>query len=223
MDTNVKAVFEKRIQKTMASLEKNNMTAIYVKTAAEVPAAVEALLQKGESVAVGGSATLAECGVLKLLQSGNYRFLDRTIGNNEEEQLAAQRAVFSADAFLCSSNAITESGELYNVDGTSNRIAPLLFGPKSVIVVAGCNKLCKDIDKASVRVKSVAAPANTVRLGCATYCNSTGECAAFAKGNPGIASGCSTPARICCNYVISAYQRSKGRIKVILVGEELGY
>lgn len=82
---------------------------------------------------------------------------------------------FSTDAYFTSANAITENGELYNVDGNSNRIAAIAYGPESVIVVAGYNKIVKNLDEAINRVKSTAAPANTVRLNCKTYCNETGD------------------------------------------------
>lgn len=114
---------------------------------------------------------------------------------------------------ICSSaNAITENGELYNVDGNSNRVAALVYGPDSVIVVAGYNKIVPDIDAAVQRVKKVAAPINAVRLHCETPCAKVGECM-----------NCHSEGRICCNYVVSAQQRHKNRIKVVLVGEELGF
>ncbi|MDF2988254.1 MAG: hypothetical protein K0R50_3764 [Eubacterium sp.] len=89
--------------------------------------------------------------------------------------------------------------------------------------MAGYNKIVKNLDEAVTRVKTIAAPANSTRLSCQTYCKETGECMSFGMAAPGMASGCSGPGRICCNYVVSAYQRHKDRIKVILVGEELGY
>lgn len=222
MDKILKTVVEKRIAKTIAALEKNNMAGYYVECAGQVPAKVEELLQAGCTVAYGGSKSLEECGVMALLRSGRYNLYDRDNAPAEEKE-KVQRMAFFADAFLCSSNAVTENGELYNVDGIGGRTAAIVYGPKSVIIVAGYNKLCKDIAKATVRVKSVAAPANCARLNCATYCKEKGECAAFGKGNEYITTGCDSEGRICCSYVISAKQRIKNRIKVILVGEELGY
>ncbi|MEG1953409.1 MAG: lactate utilization protein [Hydrogenoanaerobacterium sp.] len=222
MDKNVKSIVEKRIAKTIAALEKNNMAGYYVEAKEDVPAKVAELLQEGCTVAFGGSESLKQCGVMELLRNGKYKVYDRELCPKEEKE-KVQRMAFFADAFLCSSNAITENGELYNVDGIGGRTAAIVYGPKSVIIVAGYNKLCKDIAKASVRVKSIAAPANCQRLGCDTYCKANGECAAFSKGNQYITTGCSSPSRICCSFVISAQQRIKNRIKVILVGEELGY
>ena len=224
MDANTKAVIAKRISKTMKNLEKNNMQVHYVETRADVPGKVQELLKEGDTVAVGGAMTLFESGVIDLLRSGKYNFLDRYKEGLTSEQI---RKIyidsFSADAYICSSNAITEDGELYNVDGNSNRVAAICFGPQSVIIIAGCNKLVKNLDEAIIRVKTTAAPANCTRLSCQTYCREKGECMFFAGNADEMTAGCSGSGRICCNYVVSAYQRHKDRIKVILVGEELGY
>ena len=117
----------------------------------------------------------------------------------------------------------TERGELYNVDGNSNRVAAILYGPKSVIVVAGCNKIVPDLAAAVRRVKAKAAPENCTRLSCETFCRKTGECVSLRQESSEMPEGCRSEARICCNYVVSAYQRQQGRIKVVLVGEPLGY
>jgi len=224
MDKNKAVILEKRVSKVIENLQKNNMLAFYVQSKEEVISKIKKLIKEGDTVGVGGSATLSECGVLALLRNGKYNFLDRyKEGLSREEIHNIFIQSFAADAYLCSSNAITENGELYNVDGNSNRVAAILYGPKSVIMIAGINKIVKDIDEAVVRVKKLAAPANCSRLGSNTYCNAKGECQAFLLENPNMTSGCESPARICCNYVVSAKQRHKDRIKVIIVGEELGY
>lgn len=213
---------QERLTATAEALRRNNMEAYCVDTAAEVVPLVRRLLTAGDTVAVGGSKTLEETGVLALLRSGEYRFLDRYAPDLTAEQIERlYRDSFSADAYLCSSNAVTESGELYNVDGRANRVAALCYGPRSVILVVGCNKVVPDLDAAARRVKTVAAPQNTKRLNCATYCRETGVCVA-ADGER-CTDGCGSAARICCTYVTMGYQRVPGRIKVILVGEELGF
>lgn len=222
MDKNIKLVMEKRIAKTIAALEKNNMMGFYVEHKKDVPAKVAELLKDGCSVSFGGSMSLVESGVVDLLRSGRYQLYDRE-NCAPEDKPKVQREAFFADAFLCSSNAVTENGELYNVDGIGNRTAAIVFGPQSVIMVVGYNKLCKNLEEAALRVKTIAAPANCERLNCATYCHEKGECAAFAKGNEFITTGCSSEGRICCTYVVCAQQRIKNRIKVVFVGEELGY
>ena len=222
MNAAKKRVQIRQIQTTMENLRKNRMEAYYVKTAADVPAQVETLLHEGDVVAVDGSITLEEAGVLSLLRCGKYRFLDRYApGLTAEQVRQVYIDSFSADAYLCSANAVTMNGELYNVDGNSNRVAAICYGPRSVILVVGCNKLVPDLKAAVQRVRLTAAPANAVRLHCATYCASAGVCQGMEKGE--LTAGCGTDARICCNYVVSARQREAGRIKVILVGEPLGY
>jgi len=224
MDLNAKAILDKRIAKTMKNLERNNMQAHYVETRAAAVEKVKELLKDGDTVGVGGAQTLFECGIIDVLRSGNYKFLDRYaegLTGGQLNQMFIES--FSADSYICSANAITENGELYNVDGNSNRVAAICFGPKSVIIIAGRNKLVKNLEAAITRVKTFAAPSNAARLSCRTYCNEKGECMALSQNADEMASGCSSPERICCNYVVSAYQRHKDRIKVILVGEEIGY
>ncbi len=211
-----------RMERTAQALRRNNMEAYCVATAAEVPALVEQLLPAGGVVSFGGSASLKEAGVMEVLHSGRYTLLDRHAeGLSRPEIEEIFRRSFSADAYLCSSNAVTEEGELYNVDGNGNRVAAMCYGPQSVILVVGENKITADLNEAIARVKTVAAPLNTKRLNCATYCKDMGVCMG-AEGDF-CTDGCQSPARICCTYVTMGYQRIGGRIKVILVGEPLGF
>ena len=215
-------IWEKQIQTVMKNLRKNRMEAYYVPSRDAVASQVAALLHPGDTVAVGGSETLKQTGVLELLRNGEYRFLDRYAPGLSPEQV---RRIFldsfDADAYLCSTNAVTLNGELYNVDGNANRVAAMCYGPRSVILVVGCNKIVKNLQEAVSYVKRVSAPANTVRLGCHTPCAETGICIGL-EGTDCTA-GCGNDNRICCTYVVMARQRDPGRIKVILVGEELGF
>ena len=162
MDANAKKLLEIRINKVIANLEKNNMSGIYAHNAKSAAQEVQKLLCDGDTVSVGGSMTLFETGIIDLLRSGSYKFLDRyQQGLGPDDIMNIYRQSFCADAYLVSSNAITENGELYNVDGNSNRVAAMLFGPKKVIVVAGYNKIVHNIDEAITRVKTKAAPANS--------------------------------------------------------------
>ena len=202
-----------RMERTAAALEKNRMEAHLVATKEEVVPLIRSLLAPGDVVSVGGSVTLDECGVLGLLRCGDYQFLDRYApGLTADEIGEIYRKSFFADAYLCSSNAVTENGELYNVDGNANRVAAMTFGPKKVILVVGVNKIVPDLAAAERRVQEIAAPANAKRLSCKTPCAATGKCA-----------DCAGDGRICCTAVIHRQQRVPGRIKVILVGEPLGY
>lgn len=222
MDNNVKSIITKRINKTGENLRKNNMEFYYAETSSDVPAIVESLIKEGDVITNGGTMTMKECNLSELLSSPKYTYLDRSKMTPEEVAELYIKA-FSADVYISSSNAITEDGVLYNVDGNSNRIAAIAFGPKSVIIIAGYNKIVKDLEEAELRVKQLAAPANCVRLDCPTYCKEKGECVSLSKADREMSDGCSGDGRICCNYLISAHQRHKGRIKVIIVGEELGY
>lgn len=208
----VKDNIEKRARRVIAALKANNMEGWYLPDAAGVRAFVEQLIPEGAVVSNGGSVTLAETGVTDLLAGGRYRYLDRSKVTDPEELGRLYRQVFSADWYLASANAVTEAGEIYNVDGNSNRVAAITFGPANVLLVVGCNKIVKDLDAAKERVEAIAAPANTVRLSCATPCAVTGKC-----------EHCHSPARICCTTTIHSFQRIPGRIKVLLVGEPLGF
>lgn len=210
-------------EKVMGNLMKHNMKPFFVETKQEVTPLVSTLLHDGDAVAVGGSMSLFECGVIEYLRCGRYHFLDRyEQGLSKEAEHNIFLKSIDTDAYLCGCNAITEAGELYNVDGNANRIAAIAFGPKSVIMVAGTNKIVPDLSAAIKRVKTIAAPQNCLRLEKKTYCKERGHCIAIAQGSNDMASGCNSPERICCDYLVSGKQRVKDRIKIILVGEALG-
>lgn len=214
-------IWEKQAERVCQALRRNRMEAQYVATRQEVAPLVESLLHEGDTVATGGSVTLAETGVLDLLKSGRYRYVDRTApGLTPEERRQAFANTAQADVFFCSCNAVTLAGELYNVDGNGNRVSAIAHGPRSVILVVGMNKVVADLPAAVRRVKTVAAPQNGVRLGLSTPCALTGVCAAV---NGGMTDGCASEQRMCCQYLVSGRQREPDRIRVILVGEPLGY
>lgn len=209
------------IQNVMTNLRKNRIAVEYVPCKEDVLPLVKALIPAGSTVATGGSKSLAETGVSDWLKSGEVTNLDRmdpALTPEQRQQVTLDGG--RADVYLCSSNAITENGELYNVDGNCNRISAIAFGPKQVIMVVGFNKIVPDLDAAIRRVKTVAAPLNTQRLNCDTYCHKTGVCMGLEGG---MTDGCASPARICCNYLVSGQQRVPERIRVILVGESLGF
>lgn len=210
VDKNKYDIIRLKMERTAEALRANNMYCECVDSTEEALDVIESLMCEGDTVAVGGSMTLSEIGVLDMLREGTYNFLDRYEKGADVQKIF--RDSFYADVYLTSSNAITEKGELYNVDGNANRVAAMAFGPKSVIVVAGYNKIVKDVEEAKVRVQEIAAPANATRLGCQTPCTKTGHCM-----------DCASPSRICATTVIMGHQREKERVKVILIGEELGY
>ena len=215
---------KQRVQTTMNNLKRNKMLPFYCDTKEEACALIKTLIQKGDTISSGGSVTLRQTGVYDVITSGDYNYLDRSAeGITPEEVEEVYRKTFSADAFFTGANAVTENGELYNVDGNSNRVAAILYGPKSVVVVCGVNKIVKNIDEAIYRVKTVAAPQNTIRLNIETPCSKTGSCVSLRKDRPDMCDGCHGDGRICCNYVVCARQRHVNRIKVILIGESYGY
>lgn len=213
---------DKIIEKTMKNLERNNIKPYFVETKQDVLPLVKSLMNKGESVSNGGSMTMVECGLFDLVENGDYDFIDRRGLQGEDVRQSYIRA-YGADNYICSSNAVTENGELYNVDGNSNRVSCIVYGPRQVIMIVGKNKIVPTIDDAINRVKTKAAPPNCVRLSCETPCAKTGHCISLDMDDEYICAGCQSAGRICCNYVVSAKQRHKDRIKLIIVNEDLGY
>ena len=214
-----------QIDKVMKSLESNNIKAYYAETKKDACEIVKDMLFKGAVIVSGGSVSLQESGVWDIINSPEYDFRDRfKEGITEEERLDVFKAAIDCDFFFCSSNAVTENGELINVDGNANRIASIAFGPKKVVMIVGINKIVKDIDEGFLRVKKIAAPKNAVRLNTGTPCQKSGHCIALNKSDcPAITDGCKNPKRMCADYLISGFQRQKDRINVIFCGETLGY
>lgn len=208
------------LNKTVAALRRNHMSVILAENKKQALTLLKELLPKGCSVTHGGCTTLAEIGGISLLKSGNYEYIDRTNAKNPYE---VYQKGYGADFFLTSAGAVTENGELYNVDGYSNRISAIAFGPKKVIVIVGINKIVPTLSDAVYRVKTVAAPKNAARLHCNTYCAKNGKCISLLKSNPGMTEGCDSPDRICRNYLISSVQQDPERITVIIVNEPLGF
>ena len=202
-----------RIEKVISALKKNKMKPYFVKTKDEALSTIRDLLKDGETVSNGGSVSLEEIGLFPLLRSGKYNFLDRAKeGLSPSEASEIMRKSLLADTFFACANAITEDGEIYCVDGRGNRISAMIFGPLSVILVVGKNKIVKDIAEAEERLRTIAAPMNTQRLNLTTPCAKTGKC-----------ENCKGDNRICCSYLVLRQQREKDRIKVIIVDENLGY
>ena len=193
----------------IAALNKRNMEGYYCDSSAEAVEKALSIMPEGSSITWGGSASIKECGLLDAIKNGRYEILDRDTAS--DEKLFYSRAVLS-NYFLMSTNAITLDGELLNIDGRGNRVAPMIYGPDNVIMIVGMNKVVKDMESAYKRVKVDACPPNTIRLNFDTPCAKTGKCIE-----------CLSPQCICNQIVITRFSREKGRIKVILVGEELGF
>lgn len=208
-----KQEYYKNIAETVIkNLAKRRMEGYYCESSAEAVKLALSLMPKGASIGWGGSVTLSECGLMDAISNGDYKLLDRSLAKTKEEQKEIYGKIFGADFFLTSTNAITIDGELINVDGRANRVCYICYGPENVIVIAGMNKLVSDVDCGIKRVHDIASPMNTVRLNRKTPCAVTGHCA-----------DCLSPDCICAQTVITRLSLVPNRIKVILVGEELGY
>ncbi len=213
MDENMKWLKESRINTTINSLKRNGINGYLVNGNKELIDKINELTKDGDTVGCGGSMTLFETGIIDYLRSGKYNFLDRyKEGLSKDDVKNVYRNTFSADVYFTSTNAITEKGELYNVDGTGNRVAAMLYGPDKVIVIAGINKIVKDIEEATERNERISAPANCKRLSKDTPCIKVGHCV-----------NCSSEERICNEYTIIKRQGNKDRMHVIFLNEELGY
>ena len=213
MDKNLQWVNEQKIIRTIEALNKNNMNGYMVSKKDELIEKIDEIMADNSKVGCGGSMTLFETGVIDHLRCGKYDFLDRyKEGLKPEDIKEIYRQSFLCDYYVTSSNAVTENGELYNVDGNGNRVAAMLYGPDKVIVVVGVNKIVKDIDEAVLRVKECAAPANTKRLNKDTPCAKVGKCM-----------NCSSKDRICNEYTVIKKQGNKDRIHVIFINDNFGY
>lgn len=213
MDKNVIWHVEEKIKRTKEALEKNNYDVYVVEKASDAAKKIEEIIEKGSKVSFGGSISILESGVLDILRNGQYDLLDRyKEGLTKEDIGEIFRESFFADYYITSTNALTENGELVNLDGNGNRVAAMIFGPKKVIVIAGINKIVKDLDEAYIRVRNTAAPINAKRLDKKTPCSQLGRCI-----------DCSSPDRICNHMVVSYKQNTRGRGIVIIAKEEIGY
>lgn len=209
-----KETFYKNQAKTIIeNLKKRQMEGYYCPTRADAVQKAMELVAKDSSVTFGGSMTLSEAGIMDALHNrDDITFYDRSKAATPEEVQKIYREAFFCDYYFMSTNAITLDGELVNIDGNGNRVAALVFGPANVIIVCGMNKISTDIDEAIARVRNIAAPPNCNRLDRKTPCAITGKCG-----------DCLSPDCICNHTVITRRSGTPGRIKVLFVGEELGY
>ena len=206
------AAFAQQAKTIINHLERHGMEGYFCETSADAVELVRTLVPQGASIAWGGTKTFEETGVKAMLEAGNFRMLDRTKAATPEEQRAIYLQHFDSDYFFMSANAITRKGELVNIDGNSNRLACLLFGPREVYVLVGMNKVVEDVDAGIKRIHTMACPPNAARLHTDTPCERTGMC-----GN------CHEDNCMCCNIVVTRHSRYAGRIKVILIAENLGF
>ena len=210
--TPMQEFYEKQASIIIKNLEKRNMEGYYCPDSKSAVKKAMSFLPDCAVVSRGGSMTLTECGMMDALKASGLTLIDRSQAVTPEETKAMYRQALSADYYFMSSNAITLDGKLVNIDGTGNRVAALTYGPDHVILLVGMNKAAKDEASALERIHTQAAPPNAMRLKMKTPCGLTGVC-----------SDCTSKECICSQTLIIRYNRFKGRIKVILIGENLGY
>ncbi len=204
---------EQRCEKAVEALGQNGFIASYCRSSAEARDYILGQGGEAKSVGFGGSRTIVDLGVQEEFASQGKEILNHGIpGLEPAEKMEIMRRQLTCDLFLTSSNAVTLSGWLVNIDGNGNRVAALTFGPKKSIVVAGRNKLVDgDLAAAIHRVKNIAAPPNSRRLNCNTPCAKTGFCA-----------NCNSPERICRILHVMDRKPRVADLHVLIVNEDLG-
>ncbi len=213
MDQYLQKNIEQRVVRTIKNLKRNNMNGYYVSSPEALIDEVKQLLPQNATIAAGGSMTLFETNLIAFLRSGYYQFYDRhQSGLTAEEIHSIYAKAFTVDGYFASSNAVTESGYLYNVDARGNRVAAMIYGPKRVILIVGTNKIVKTVNDAIQRNEEIAAPANCIRLNRGTPCQKTGQC-----------SDCRSKGRICSSFTTIKFQSDPDRIHVIFINGDFGY
>ncbi len=207
----IKQLFELKGPKVADALKKRGFEAWYVSDKAAAVAKILEIIPGNHSVSWGGCMTMEQLGLKEKLISAGYSLIDRDTADSPDEREALMHKALNCGSFIMSSNAITEDGQLFNIDGKGNRVAALCYGPKNILVIAGMNKIVPDMESAYDKVRSYTAPVNAMCFCDATPCAKTGLCG-----------DCLSPQSICAQFVETRICKPEGRIKVILVGEDLG-
>jgi len=201
------------VEKAIKNLKRNNMSGYYAADTAELHVIIGQLLKEGNTIGCGDSVTLEQTGIFKFVRDGAYIFYDKhQSGLTSQEKRNFYLKNFTADVFLTGANAVTSSGKIFNIDGNGSRVAPMLYGPKKVIIVVGTNKLTATVEEAIQRTRKIAAPLDAERLGKETPCTKLGKCV-----------DCRHPQRICNDFVLIARQFDPYRIKVVFLEGNYGY
>lgn len=206
-----KKYFDKRGPILVKNLESRHFEAYYCETKEKALEKALELIPKGATVGWGGAMSAQQIGLMDALNAGDYRAIDRDKCPTPEEKLQAAKDSLFADVFLTGANALSLDGQMVNIDGTGNRVAAIVYGPGTVLVIAGMNKVEDTLEAAIIRARTVAAPMNKQRFPAQTPCEVTGACG-----------DCKAEGCICNQILITRHCRPVGRIKFILVGEDLG-
>ena len=211
MATPKEKYYEKRAQILIKNLKSRHFDAYYCTNKEEALAKALELIPEGATVGWGGALSAQQIGLIDALNAGNYTTIDRNKLTDPAQIKAAYHDCFNADVFLTGANALSLDGQMVNIDGTGNRVAAIIYGPESVLVIAGMNKVEDTLEDALRRARTVASPMNNQRFDNDNPCSFTGSCA-----------DCKTEKCICNQIVVTRHCRPVGRIKFILVGEDLG-
>ncbi len=212
MENATRAYYDKRGEVLVKNLQKRHFEAYYCAGKAEALAKVLELIPEGSSVGWGGATSASQVGVQAALNAGSYKTIDRDAVSDPAEKNRLMRSCFDADYFITGANALSLDGQMVNIDGNGNRVGMIVYGPKNIIVVVGMNKVCPTLEDAVKRARTVAAPMNQQRFGLPNPCTCTGVCA-----------DCLCETSICNQILITRHCKPAGRIKFVLVGEELGF
>ena len=212
MKTLIEQRYSRLGPKVAQALRARAFGAFYFDESADAVEKIVSLIPKEHLVSWGGSKTLLDLGIQERLAADGYNLLDRDKAESPEERTDIMRRSLLCDTFLSGTNAVSEDGQLVNIDGNGNRAAALLYGPKQVIIAVGMNKAAKTFKDALVRARTIAAPLNIQRFpNLKTPCAETGSCA-----------DCIGADTICSYFVTMRYCKPAERIKVILIGKDLG-
>lgn len=204
-------MYDKKGPKVAENFNKRGFEAYYCPTKEDALAKAISLIPEDHVVSWGGSVSINDIGLRPYVLE-HRQVIDRDTAKTPEERKELLRKALLCDTFIMGTNAATEDGQLYNIDGNGNRVAALIFGPKQVVVIVGMNKVEPTLEAAITRARTVASPINMQRFSKKTPCAVTGMCA-----------DCNSPDSICNQMVRTRRCAPAGRIKVILVGENLGY
>lgn len=205
-----KMMYEKKAAVLVKNLRSHHFDAYYCDNQEQALQQALELIPDGVTVGWGGAMSAQQIGLMKALEGRDVTLLDRDKAADAAQRVRIMKQCLTADVFLTGANAISMDGQMVNIDGNGNRVAAIVYGPDSVIVIAGMNKVCDTLEQAVQRARTVAAPANAQRFpGGATPCNTTGTC-----------HNCSSLDCICNQILITRNSRPAGKIKIILVGED---
>ena len=207
-----KKYYDKRAQVLIKNLQSRHFDAYYCETKEEALNKALSLIPAGSSVGWGGALSAQQIGLLDAVNAGNFVALDRDKAANPQEREEIMRKCLLAETFITGANAISLDGQMVNIDGNGNRVAAMIYGPKQVLVIAGMNKVEDSLEAAMNRARTVAAPMNKQRFPLQTPCEVTGTCA-----------DCKSDGCICNQILVTRNCKPAGRIKFVLVREELGF